>query len=112
MLNFPPKWHDPSHDELSFANELLQFHFQSALEDLLTICQTKVHSETGIYASSGHGNNLAIHFFDYSPVMSCVKEKKNSRCLFKYIEVHVLSFCALLSEVAYLIIVCFSFSRR
>jgi proteasome activator subunit 4 len=63
MLNFPPKWHDPSHDELSFANELLQFHFQSALEDLLTICQTKVHSETGRYASSGHGNDLAIYFF-------------------------------------------------
>lgn len=69
MLNFPPKWHDPSHDELSFANELLQFHFQSALEDLLTICQTKVHSETGRYASSGHGNDLAIYFFYYSPVM-------------------------------------------
>ena len=49
MLNFRPKWHDPSQDELSFANELLQFHFQSALDDLLTICQTKLHSETGIY---------------------------------------------------------------
>ena len=49
MLNFPPKWHDPSQDELSFANELLDFHFQSALEDLLTICQMKVHSDKGIF---------------------------------------------------------------
>ena len=49
MLNFPPKWHDPSQDELSFAKELLQFHFESALDDLLTICQTKLHSKTGIY---------------------------------------------------------------
>lgn len=49
MLNFPPKWHDPSQDELSFANELLEFHFQSAVEDLLTICQTEVQSETGTY---------------------------------------------------------------
>lgn len=47
MLDFTPKWHDPSQDELSFANELLEFHFQSALEDLLTICKTKLHSETG-----------------------------------------------------------------
>ncbi|XP_039847713.1 proteasome activator subunit 4-like isoform X2 [Panicum virgatum] len=47
MLNFCPKWHDPSQDELSCANELLQFHLQSALDDLLTICQTKLHSKTG-----------------------------------------------------------------
>ncbi|XP_039847714.1 proteasome activator subunit 4-like isoform X3 [Panicum virgatum] len=46
MLNFCPKWHDPSQDELSCANELLQFHLQSALDDLLTICQTKLHSKT------------------------------------------------------------------
>ena len=49
MLNFRPKWHDPSQDELSCANELLQFHLQSALDDLLTIRQTKLHSKTGIY---------------------------------------------------------------
>jgi len=76
ILNFPPKWHDPSHDELSFANELLQFHFQSALEDLLTICQTKVHSETGRYASSGHGNDLASIFLLLTCNVICAKEKK------------------------------------
>jgi proteasome activator subunit 4 len=47
MLNFSPKWHDPSQDELSFAIDLLKFHFQSALENLLTICQAEVHPETG-----------------------------------------------------------------
>jgi proteasome activator subunit 4 len=49
MLKFSPKWHDPSQDELSFASELLDFHFQSALEDLLAICQAKVHSDKGIF---------------------------------------------------------------
>jgi proteasome activator subunit 4 len=57
MLNFPPKWHDPSQDELSFANELLDFHFQSALEDLLTICQREVHSDKGIFCLHVEGTN-------------------------------------------------------
>jgi proteasome activator subunit 4 len=64
MLNFPPKWHDPSQDELSFANELLHFHFQSALEDLLTICQTKVNSETGSVLDIK--TTLSFLLFDYS----------------------------------------------
>ncbi|XP_019059113.1 PREDICTED: proteasome activator subunit 4 [Tarenaya hassleriana] len=42
-----PKWHVPSEEEVSFANELLHLHFQSALDDLLRICQTKMHSDTG-----------------------------------------------------------------
>lgn len=42
-----PRWHTPSEDELKFANELLDLHFCSALEDLLRLCQTKVHSEPG-----------------------------------------------------------------
>ncbi|CAK9180714.1 unnamed protein product [Ilex paraguariensis] len=42
-----PKWHVPSDEEVQFANELLKLHFESALEDLLRICQTKIHSDSG-----------------------------------------------------------------
>ncbi|XP_030510488.2 proteasome activator subunit 4 [Cannabis sativa] len=42
-----PKWHVPSVEEVHFANELLDLHFSSALDDLLKICQTKTHSDTG-----------------------------------------------------------------
>lgn len=42
-----PKWHVPSEEEVHFANELLDLHFQSALDDLLRICQTKMHSDPG-----------------------------------------------------------------
>ncbi|KAJ7015442.1 hypothetical protein NC653_004671 [Populus alba x Populus x berolinensis] len=42
-----PKWHVPSDDEVQFANELLNLHFQSALDDLLKICQNKIHSDAG-----------------------------------------------------------------
>ena len=42
-----PKWHVPNKEEVHFANELLDLHFQSALDDLLRICQTKMHSDPG-----------------------------------------------------------------
>uniref|UniRef100_A0A6N2L9H7 Proteasome activator Blm10 middle HEAT repeats region domain-containing protein n=1 Tax=Salix viminalis TaxID=40686 RepID=A0A6N2L9H7_SALVM len=42
-----PKWHVPNHDEVQFANELLNLHFQSALDELLKICQNKIHSDPG-----------------------------------------------------------------
>ncbi|PPR91638.1 hypothetical protein GOBAR_AA29036 [Gossypium barbadense] len=42
-----PRWHVPSDEEVQFANELLILHFQSALDDLLRICQTKIHSDPG-----------------------------------------------------------------
>ncbi|OMO83857.1 Armadillo-like helical [Corchorus capsularis] len=42
-----PKWHIPTNEEVQFANELLVLHFQSALDDLLRICQTKIHSDPG-----------------------------------------------------------------
>ncbi|KAG2611165.1 proteasome activator subunit 4-like isoform X2 [Panicum virgatum] len=77
MLNFPPKWHDPSQDELSFANELLQFHFQSALDDLLTICQTKLHSETGDEKEHLKVTLLRI-FSALHGVMSCLPEMRPS----------------------------------
>ncbi|KAJ0047198.1 hypothetical protein Pint_03659 [Pistacia integerrima] len=42
-----PKWHVPTNEEVQFANELLNLHFQSALDDLLKLCQTKIHSDPG-----------------------------------------------------------------
>ncbi|XP_050236349.1 proteasome activator subunit 4 [Mercurialis annua] len=42
-----PKWHVPNDEEIQFANELLNIHFQSALDDLLRICQNKIHSDPG-----------------------------------------------------------------
>ncbi|KAI8012454.1 Proteasome activator subunit 4 [Camellia lanceoleosa] len=42
-----PKWHVPSDEEVQFANELLNLHFKSALDELLRICQTKIHSDSG-----------------------------------------------------------------
>ncbi|XP_011095624.1 proteasome activator subunit 4 isoform X1 [Sesamum indicum] len=42
-----PRWHVPVEDEISFANELLKQHFESALDDLLMICQSKIHSDPG-----------------------------------------------------------------
>uniref|UniRef100_A0A1D1XS29 Proteasome activator complex subunit 4 n=1 Tax=Anthurium amnicola TaxID=1678845 RepID=A0A1D1XS29_9ARAE len=46
-LELLPKWHIPCVDEISFANELLDLHLQSALDDLSRICQMKIHSEAG-----------------------------------------------------------------
>ncbi|KAK1310134.1 hypothetical protein QJS10_CPA08g01897 [Acorus calamus] len=46
-LSALPKWHMPSKDELLFANELLELHLLSALDELLRICQNKIHSEAG-----------------------------------------------------------------
>lgn len=45
-----PKWHIPSAAEVQCANELLDLHFRSALDDLLRICQTKLHSDPGIFS--------------------------------------------------------------
>lgn len=42
-----PRWHVPTQNELSFASELLVVHFQSALDILLSICQTEMHTEAG-----------------------------------------------------------------
>uniref|UniRef100_A0A0E0HPE1 Proteasome activator subunit 4 n=1 Tax=Oryza nivara TaxID=4536 RepID=A0A0E0HPE1_ORYNI len=77
MLNFTPKWHDPSQDELSFANELLEFHFQSALEDLVSICQRKNHSETGQEKEHLKVTLLRIHSA-LQGVMSCLPEMRPS----------------------------------
>ncbi|KAK4484733.1 hypothetical protein RD792_007326 [Penstemon davidsonii] len=42
-----PTWHVPNEEEINFANELLKLHFEFALDDLLTICQSKIHSDPG-----------------------------------------------------------------
>ncbi|GAB2279785.1 hypothetical protein Dimus_014424 [Dionaea muscipula] len=42
-----PKWHIPVEEEVSFANELLELHLVSALEELLKICRDKIHTDTG-----------------------------------------------------------------
>ena len=39
---FRPKWHLPTAEEIQFANELLDLHFRSALDNLSIICQTKI----------------------------------------------------------------------
>ncbi|KAG9448800.1 hypothetical protein H6P81_008765 [Aristolochia fimbriata] len=46
-LSLGPRWHVPSDEEMLFANELLELHFQSALRDLLRICEEKIHTEPG-----------------------------------------------------------------
>lgn len=42
-----PKWHIPCDEEVLFTNELLDIHFKSALDDLLNICQNKIHTDQG-----------------------------------------------------------------
>ncbi|KAL2944992.1 Proteasome activator subunit 4 [Bienertia sinuspersici] len=42
-----PKWHVPVQEEISYANELLSIHFQSALDTLVKICQDRIHTDAG-----------------------------------------------------------------
>ncbi|XP_073098688.1 proteasome activator subunit 4 isoform X3 [Elaeis guineensis] len=75
--NYLPEWHIPSQDELSFANELLDLHFQSALDDLLRICQTKMH-----YEARNEKEHLKVTFLRiYSSLrgmMSCLPDMRPS----------------------------------
>ncbi|PWA43841.1 proteasome activating protein [Artemisia annua] len=42
-----PKWHIPNDDEIQLANELLNLHLESALDELVKICQDNIHSDPG-----------------------------------------------------------------
>ncbi|KAJ0715844.1 putative armadillo-like helical, proteasome activator complex subunit 4 domain-containing protein [Helianthus annuus] len=42
-----PTWHIPNDEEIQFANELLNLHLESALDELLKICQDNIHSDPG-----------------------------------------------------------------
>ncbi|CAI0396888.1 unnamed protein product [Linum tenue] len=42
-----PKWHVPNDTEVQFANELLNLHLKSALDDLMRICRDRIHSDPG-----------------------------------------------------------------
>lgn len=42
-----PKWHIPNEEEIQFANELLNLHLESALDELLKLCQDNIHSDPG-----------------------------------------------------------------
>lgn len=42
-----PQWHVPVQEEISYANELLSLHFQSALDTLARICQDRIHTDAG-----------------------------------------------------------------
>lgn len=58
-----PKWHVPTEDEINFANELLSLHFESALDDLLTICQSRIHSDPGTHECSS--STVLLNEFQY-----------------------------------------------
>ena len=47
-----PKGHISNAEEVKFANELLDLHLRSALDDLLRICHTKIHSDPGNFSST------------------------------------------------------------
>lgn len=64
-----PKWHVPSDEEIQYANELIELHFKSALDDLLRICQTKIHSDPGM-----------VMFSSYL----CIKKENKSTTLVSY----------------------------
>ncbi|KAI0501736.1 hypothetical protein KFK09_016681 [Dendrobium nobile] len=72
-----PKWHIPGKEELSFANELLVYHFQAALDDLLEICQTKVHVDAGNEKELLKVTLLRI-YSSLQGVMSCLPEMRPS----------------------------------
>lgn len=72
-----PKWHISNQDELLFANELLDIHFQTALDELLRICQTKMHNDTGIEKEHLKVTLLQI-YSSLQGVMSCLPDMRPS----------------------------------
>ncbi|WOL13929.1 proteasome activator subunit 4 isoform X2 [Canna indica] len=72
-VSFLPRWHIPSHSEVSFATELLDLHFRSALDDLLRICQTKMHTDAGDEKEHLKVTLLRI-YSSLQGVMSCLPD--------------------------------------
>ncbi|XP_074569693.1 proteasome activator subunit 4 [Curcuma longa] len=68
-----PWWHIPTHDELSFVTELLDIHFQSALDDLFKICHTKMPMEAGDEKEHLKVTLLRI-YSSLQGVMSCLPD--------------------------------------
>lgn len=72
-----PRWHVPTQNELSFASELLVVHFQSALDVLLSICQTEMHTEAGDEKEHLKVTLLRI-YSSLQGVMSCLPDMRPS----------------------------------
>ncbi|KAJ3694711.1 hypothetical protein LUZ60_000088 [Juncus effusus] len=74
-----PKWHIASQDEISFANELLEFHLLSALQNLQTTCQTETSTESGDEKERLKVTLLRI-YSSLQGAMSCLPDlKPNSK---------------------------------
>ncbi|KAJ4811141.1 Proteasome activator complex subunit 4 [Rhynchospora pubera] len=77
-LSFIPKWHIPSKDESSFANELLEMHIQLASDELTKCCQ--VHQDKSLLTEgdSGSENRLKVSLLrikcSLEGVLSCLPE--------------------------------------
>lgn len=71
--NTSPKWHIPNKNELSFAKELLDLHLQSALDELVSICQNRVHSDAGNKKDHLKVTLLRI-YSSLQGVMSCLPD--------------------------------------
>ncbi|XP_039119734.1 proteasome activator subunit 4 isoform X1 [Dioscorea cayenensis subsp. rotundata] len=75
QANLLPKWHIPAPEELFFANELLDLHLVSALDDLLRICQNKIHTDTGDEKEHLKVTLLRI-YSSLQGVMSCLPDMR------------------------------------
>ncbi|PKA50502.1 hypothetical protein AXF42_Ash013716 [Apostasia shenzhenica] len=75
-----PKWHIPGKEERVLANELLELHFQAALDDLLHICQKKNHVDVGNEKEHLKVTLLRI-YSSLQGVMTCLPDMRPSqRC--------------------------------
>ncbi|KAK8926304.1 hypothetical protein KSP39_PZI018786 [Platanthera zijinensis] len=75
--DYLPKWHIPGKEELLFANELLETHFHSALNDLLEKCETKTLVDAGNEKEYLKVTLLRV-YSSLQGVMSCLPEMRPS----------------------------------
>jgi len=81
-LQLNPKWHVPVEQEISFANELLFLHFQSALDLLLKICQDKIHTDAGELFFSVFQNFSTFHVWKHGGFWAILSRCKCTLCAF------------------------------